>query len=259
MAEQKESSVLFSLKELMSLEEDRIKQEEDARKRAEDAALQARQAEEAKQRAEEEARMRATEEKRRQEEQRNREEQARVDAIKHAEVERARLEAENRARMETLARQQAHEKEIHALSQDKSKKNLKLIIGLVIGALFLVGGGAGVLIYNANLKQQQLQAQLNDLNAQIDANNKKMNDLNRDLADATDPAKKAEIEKKMADLQAANQKLQTDMASKGGNTPKFTGGGPVVQPNTPKTPQCHMLDGTKVAKCAPGDSLCSCD
>ena len=31
MAEQKESSVLFSLKELMSLEEDRIRQEEDER------------------------------------------------------------------------------------------------------------------------------------------------------------------------------------------------------------------------------------
>ena len=135
MAEQKESSVLFSLKELMSLEEDRIKQEEDARRRAEDAALQAKQAEENRARAEEEARLRAADEKRRAEDFRTREEQARVDAIKHGELERARLEAENRARMETLARQQAHEKEIHALSQDKSKKNLKLIIGLVVGAL----------------------------------------------------------------------------------------------------------------------------
>ena len=42
MAEQKESSVLFSLKELMSLEEDRIKQEEDDRKRKEQAEQQAR-------------------------------------------------------------------------------------------------------------------------------------------------------------------------------------------------------------------------
>lgn len=24
-------------------------------------------------------------------------------------------------------------------------------------------------------------------------------------------------------------------------------------------PRCHMLDGTKVASCEPGDSLCSCD
>jgi molecular chaperone GrpE len=43
MAEQKESSVLFSLKELMSLEEDRIRQEEAERQRAQQAELQARE------------------------------------------------------------------------------------------------------------------------------------------------------------------------------------------------------------------------
>ena len=37
MAEQKESSVLFSLKELMNLEEDRIRQEEDTKRKAEEA------------------------------------------------------------------------------------------------------------------------------------------------------------------------------------------------------------------------------
>ncbi len=258
MAEQKESSVLFSLKELMSLEEDRIKQEEDARRRAEDAALQAKQAEENRARAEEEARLRAADEKRRAEDFRTREEQARVDAIKHGELERARLEAENRARMETLARQQAHEKEIHALSQDKSKKNLKLIIGLVVGALFVVGGGAGVVIYNANLKQQQLQAQLNDLNTQIEANTKKMNDLNSQLSSATTPEEKQKILDEKTALEAANRKLQDDLKNKGSGKP--TSAGPAVQgPAQVHKPQCHMLDGTKVASCASGDSLCSCD
>lgn len=42
MAEQKESSVLFSLKELMSLEEDRIRQEDNDKKRKEEAEMQAR-------------------------------------------------------------------------------------------------------------------------------------------------------------------------------------------------------------------------
>ena len=36
MAEQKDNSVLFSLKELMNIEEERIKQEEDDKKRRED-------------------------------------------------------------------------------------------------------------------------------------------------------------------------------------------------------------------------------
>ena len=39
MAEQKESSVLFSLKELMNLEEDRIRQEEDTKRKAEEALV----------------------------------------------------------------------------------------------------------------------------------------------------------------------------------------------------------------------------
>ena len=57
MAEQKESSVLFSLKELMNLEEDRIRQEESARKAKQEAELQARLDAERRQREEEEARL----------------------------------------------------------------------------------------------------------------------------------------------------------------------------------------------------------
>ena len=82
MSEQKESSVLFSLKELMNLEEDRIKTEETSK------AEQARQAEQARLDAEraareaEEARIHAENEKRRLEESRQREETARLEAIR---------------------------------------------------------------------------------------------------------------------------------------------------------------------------------
>ena len=61
MPEQKESSVLFSLKELMNLEEDRIRQEESARKAKQDAEVQARLDAERRAREEEEGRMRAEE------------------------------------------------------------------------------------------------------------------------------------------------------------------------------------------------------
>jgi colicin import membrane protein len=43
MAEQKESSVLFSLKELMNLEEDRIRQEDEEKKKRAEVEVQARQ------------------------------------------------------------------------------------------------------------------------------------------------------------------------------------------------------------------------
>src|SRR5579862_5754085 len=65
MSEQKESSVLFSLKELMNLEEDRIKQEESARQRQVAAEAQARVDAERRARDEEDARIKAEDDRRR--------------------------------------------------------------------------------------------------------------------------------------------------------------------------------------------------
>ena len=62
MSEQKESSVLFSLKELMNLEEDRIRSEEADRAAQAAAAEQARLEAERTAREAEEARIRAEEE-----------------------------------------------------------------------------------------------------------------------------------------------------------------------------------------------------
>src|SRR5213078_3145418 len=79
MAEQKESSVLFSLKELMNLEEDRIREEEADKARRAKVEQEARDTAERAAREAEERRLRDEEERRRQEEQRKREEVARVD------------------------------------------------------------------------------------------------------------------------------------------------------------------------------------
>src|SRR5277367_2853584 len=100
MSEQKESSVLFSLKELMNLEEDRIKQEEQEKRRQDEAATHARMEAERRVREEEESRIRAEEERRHADEQRTREDAARLEAIHTAEIERTRLEAENSARLD---------------------------------------------------------------------------------------------------------------------------------------------------------------
>jgi len=62
MAEQKESSVLFSLKELMNLEEDRIRQEDDEKKKRAEAEVQARTEAEKRAREQEQARLHAEEE-----------------------------------------------------------------------------------------------------------------------------------------------------------------------------------------------------
>jgi colicin import membrane protein len=251
MAEQKESSVLFSLKELMNLEEDRIKKEDDDRKRTEEAENAARADAERRAREEEERRLRAEEDRKRGDEARMREEAARLEAIRHGEVEKARVEAEGAARMEALRRQQEHEKELHGLSQDKHKKRLTYIAlgsGFVLVAA-LVGGG--IFIKGQLDKTKALEAQLNNLNADRD-------EIQRKLNGATNDEERARIQ---AELDAKNAEIENMKKNPtAGPAPK-----PVVKPivgpavTTPKKPQCHMLDGTKVASCAPGDSLCTCD
>ena len=139
MAEQKESSVLFSLKELMNLEEDRIKEEEAEKEAKARAEREARESAERAARAAEERRLREEEEARRNEEQRRREEAARLEAIRHAEIEKAKAEAEHAARLQAMTAQQQHEAQIAAVQSDQSKKQLKIAVGVVAG--FLVIGG----------------------------------------------------------------------------------------------------------------------
>ncbi len=136
MAEQKESSVLFSLKELMNLEEDRIKQEDDDEE-APGSRPRCRPRVEAERRAREaeEARMRAEDERRRRKSSAPREEQARLEAIRQGEVEKARLEAEQQARLRAMAQQQEHERQLAALTQDKRQEDSSRTIAVGIGAV----------------------------------------------------------------------------------------------------------------------------
>jgi hypothetical protein len=111
----------------------------------------------------------------------------------------------------------------------------------------LVGGG--IIIKGQLDRAKALEAQLNNLNAERD-------DLQRKLGSATTDEERARIQ---AELDAMNSEIEnmkknpTAMTAK--PTAKHTG--PAV--TVPKKPQCHMLDGTKVASCGAGDSLCTCD
>jgi colicin import membrane protein len=245
MAEQKESSVLFSLKELMNLEEDRIRQEETARKAKQEAELQARLDAERRQREEEESRIRGEEDRRRAEEQRVREEQARVEAIHAAEVEKARLDAENAARLEQMRRQQEHERHLQTIKQDKHKRNL--LIAAVGAALLLIFGAIGfVMVVNKNAREREesaaaqaketmeLQAKLDALNKQLEDGKNNIDNLNAQLGTVTDQAKKQQ-----AAAALAARKMAASRPAGGGG-----GGGP------PKP--------RAACTCQSGDPLCSC-
>ena len=245
MAEQKESSVLFSLKELMSLEEDRIRQEEMDKRRAEEAAVQARLEQERRAREAEEARMRQVEDERRGNEQRQREEAARLEAIRHAEIEKARLEAENAARMEQLRRQQEHDIHLATLTQDKSKKKLLYIAvgsGVFLLLSIIIGGFA---IKSSLDRQKALEAQLTSLNSESE-------DLKKKLSGATTPEEKAALEQQIAEKEAAIQNLHDHPNT----APTQAAARPAVRRPTTNT---TTTGGTKPAcNCTPGDPLCSC-
>ncbi len=250
MSEQKESSVLFSLKELMNLEEDRIKSEEAEKAAAAAAAERARLDAERSAREAEEARIRSEEERRRLDEARAREEAARIEAIRHAEIEKARTEAENRARLEAMAAQQQHERNLAAIKQDESKKKLRnLLIGGV--AVVVLGGSlAGYFIYQSSVRGDQERAALAQRNADAEAELKKkdaqakeqsdkVNALLAQLARAKDDAEKAKLQKQLEEEKAKQDEMAKG-GRRGGGGPAKAGGGDAPKP-----------------KCRPGDPLCT--
>lgn len=250
MAEQKDSSVLFSLKELMNLEEDRIRREEEDKRRKADMAERARLDAEHKAREDEERRIQAEENRRRQEEQRQREETARLEAIRQAEVEKARLEAENAARMEALRQQQEHERHIAALAQDKGKKNLKLAAG-GFAAFFVIAVVGGGIAYKNQLDEkarieaqheqeiQEQQGRMAELQRRIEEQTNAISAAERQLAEAKDDRERAAAQLKLQEVQrqrAATQSNLRRVQSGGGGGSAPRGGG---------------------TKCTPGDPLCS--
>lgn len=250
MSEQKESSVLFSLKELMNLEEDRIKGEEQQKAAAVAAAEKARIDAERVARDAEEARIRAEEERRRTEEQRSREEHARLDAIRQAEIEKARLETEQQARLAAMAAQQHHERSLAALQHDESKKKLrKLLIGVIAGVV-VVAVGAGFVINDTIQKNEvarvaqeararDAEEQVKRLEAARKESEAKEGELRRQLDTAKDDATRLALQKQLEAEQEKQKQLRTGGGGRAGGAPASGG----------NKPACN---------CAPGDPLCSC-
>lgn len=248
--EQKESSVIFSLNELFSLEQERIKQEEEAKVRAVEEAKRAE--EDARRRAieEEQRRLRDEEERKRTEEQRKREEAARLEALRQAEIEKARVTAEEHARLEAMRQQQAHAQELAKISQDKSKKTLMYAVIAAVAFLLIGGTTGGVLWYRADqkAKEEARQAQLlanqkaeemAQLQKKLDEQSRKVSDLMDKLSNAEDEATKAKLK---AELAAAQKEQNATRGALQRGSPSDT------KPSTPR-PACT---------CVEGDPMCSC-
>jgi colicin import membrane protein len=244
---EEESSVLFSLKELMTIEEDRIKQEEGDRAKAHEEAERARLVAERRAREAEDARRRAEEQRRMQEELRQKEEATRLDAIRHAEIETARTAQEQKARMEAMTVQQAHERQLAALKQDEKTQRMGkwLVAAAVIGVLVVGGGGFAWYRYDQEQKRilaaeqaekRRIEEEKERKDKELQAKLAEIDDLSSRLNKAADPE---EIEKLKREIENAKSD-----ASKLGGTGRFR-------------PPPKSGDAEPKKACAPGDPLCS--
>jgi hypothetical protein len=199
MAERRENSVLFSLKELREIENSRVQQERDAAQARAEAEVRAR--EEAERKAREEAERKTREEQ-------DRIAKAQADHEKTLREEQLRLEAEkHRAQVEAQAKLEAAR--IHAEVQAKAleKKAPKgVIYGAIGGVVLALGALAYVFLVfipqrdelaakKAQDQIDQVRVQLKNAMAESEMRQKQLQD---ELEKTTDNAKKAEIQAKIA-------------------------------------------------------------
>lgn len=246
MAANNESSVLFSLKELVNLEADRLRREEDEKKQRDNEALAARVDAERRAREAELARIEAAEAQRRAAEQRAREEATRLDAIRLAEVERARVAAENAARLEALKRQQEHERELTALKEQSGRKKLVVVLGALAFALVTAIGIGGYVIHEANRAAATAQAEAQRLIEQKNAIDDRMKELEREKAGKS-AAERAELEARIQKLEDDKKKLLDQQRERSTSGPR--------SPTAVPAPQRQKPAGCQ-PKCAKGDPLC---
>ena len=209
-AQQKESSVLFSLQELMSLEKSRVEEEEQHRRRQVEAATQARLEAERRDRAAQEQRLREEEERRREVELRRRLDEAQIEAAKHAEIEKRRLEEQHRLQMEATAQQQAHERQLqHIQAQKRRGAHPALLAGIgvaLLGALIAVVffvwvkpiGDAKVAVEAARTRSSSIARSDWEEGLKLVAIAKDKDPSNKDL-----PAVEADLRQRIADDDAA--------------------------------------------------------
>lgn len=184
-----ETSALFSLSELMRLEQDRIAEEEEQKRARAVAAESARREAERLVREQALARIELEEDRRRQEAEREREHAARIEAVRLGEIERVRVETEQRARLEALSAQQRHEQTLMALETDAGKKKLSralrwtlgLSAALIVGVVALYFGRfrpetrSQVQSLESLIQGQRLETEANQ--RALDAQNLKIKDL----------------------------------------------------------------------------------
>lgn len=205
----KESSVLFSLRELMSIEAERTAEERQREADTIESDRRAKMEAELRLRAAEEARMRENDARRAAEQAAMREETARHEAMRLAAVERARIEAEQSARLAKMELERKHERELAVIHTDEDKLRYKRValLGTGVFALALasvVGFYFGVHKPKIDAEQEQMQRDIIAAQASADAAKQQaeakeatIDRLEKDLAKEKDEHKRIEIQNQL--------------------------------------------------------------
>jgi colicin import membrane protein len=247
-----ETSAMASIEDLLREHERHVEREwRDAVQRAE-MAEQARR--DAQQRAvEEAARMaREADEGRRRREFEEQRRTAEIIALQQATAERVRSEAASQARLAELAVQQEHERHLHALTHDRSKKRWKVTAALVAITLVLAVGIGGYQLHATAASARAAEVELASLRAQIaDAEHDKAA-LHEQILKTTDPEQIAALQAKLTakDATIADLERRADgRPPKGAAAPQGTMATttPATHPTAP--PVCHCMDGDPTCSC----------
>jgi len=227
--EKRENSVLFSLRELRSIEETRVKEEEDAEKAAEEARIRARMEDERRVREAEEAKQRAAEEAARREHE-TREQRLREDALRVQETE-ARARAEHQAQLEAHRLQQEME-----IRRQEVQKKWPVWLVVAVGIFAVVTIGAVIFMVQssnkadseakarqaaqieqakaeklAKQKEQEtaeLKAQVDGLIAALGELDNQMKESERQLASATSQADRDKVAARQAEIRRQQRVAQ---------------------------------------------------
>ena len=253
MAERQETSVMVSIQEILRDAQHREEQEKvEAERRAREE--EQRRAEDLRRRQEaEQERLRADEADRQRRAFEEQKRQAELQALQEAAIQRAKTEAESQARLAEMTVRQEHERKLHALSQDKSKKRLHFFLGVLGVLLFAVAIGGGVLIKNAVDKANAAEAYARQLETDKKQTEAQEAKLKEELANAKSPEEVEAINAQLRQAQVAIEQIkqaqQNPSAPVHHTTAGSGGGGGTIKPPAPAAGKCN---------CTPGDPLCSC-
>jgi hypothetical protein len=247
-----ETSAIASIEDLLREHERHVdKERADAIRRAEMAERARRDAEQLA--VDETARRtRAADEERLRLEFEARRRAAEITALQQATAERVRSEAASQAHLAELAVRQEHERHLHALTHDRSKKRWKVASALVAVALAFSVGVGGYALHEATVKTRAAEVELASLRAQIaDAEHDKAA-LHELILQTTDPAQIAALQAKLAakDATIADLERRADGHPPTGAA-RPTGGIATVTPTAHPTAgaTCHCMDGDPTCSC----------